>query len=157
MKQDNSDVITKEGLEELKAELKNRKEILRVEIAKKLKQASEQGDLSENAAYKSAMEDKEFNEARIEELENKIANAVVLKGKKNDTRVGLGETVIVKRMSDGEKKKYTLVGESEADPTEYKISVESPIGRALFGRHKGDTVKVEMPNGEEEFEILDIA
>ncbi len=153
---DDREVITQKGLEELKKELEHRKNILREEIAKKLKIASEQGDLSENAAYKSAMEEKEFNENRIEELEKKIANVVVLKGNKKDTKVGLGETVVVKRMSDGVKREYILVGESEADPSQYKISVESPIGKALFGKYKGDRVKASMPNGEEEFEIIDI-
>ncbi len=149
-------VLTKEGLEELKKELKQRIEVERLKIAEELSVASEQGDLSENAAYTAAMGNKEFNENRIEELEKILANAVVVKGNKYDSKAGVGEKVIVKRKSDNQKREYILVGESEADPSNYKISIGSPIGQALHGKDIGDTVKVSMPNGEEEFEIVEI-
>lgn len=149
-------VITREGLKDLEAELERRKTVEREKIAKDLKDASDQGDLSENAAYKTAMEQKEFNENRIEELEEQIANAVVIKGKEGDNKAGLGERVVVKRKSDGATREYVLVGEAEADPSNYKISVGSPIGQALHGKNIGDIVEVEMPNGEEEFEITEI-
>ncbi|MBD3280229.1 transcription elongation factor GreA [Candidatus Dojkabacteria bacterium] len=152
MKDDN--VITQKGLQKLKDELERRKTQVRDEVAEKLKTASEQGDLSENASYKAAMEDKEFNENRIEELNELIANAVVMKGDRGDSTAGLGETVVVKRKSDGAEREYMLVGESEADPAEYKISIESPIGQALIGKDVGDTVSVEMPGGTEEFEVV---
>ncbi|MBN1331287.1 transcription elongation factor GreA [Candidatus Dojkabacteria bacterium] len=149
-------VMTQQGLQELKAELEKRKTVTREEIAEKLNAASEQGDLSENAAYKAAMEDKEFNENRIEELEGMIADAVVMKGDSKDSTAGLGEKVVVKRKSDGAKREYILVGESEADPSEFKISVGSPIGQALLGKDIGDSVSVDMPNGTEEFEVVAI-
>ncbi len=154
MREDN--VMTKEGLEELKKELEFRKAEERERIAAALKSASEQGDLSENAAYKTSMEDREFNENRIQELEKAIANAVVLKGNKKDNRAGLGERVKVRRQSDGAEREYILVGEAEADPSLYKISIGSPIGQALRDKKVGDVVKVEMPNGIEEFEIVAI-
>lgn len=149
-------VVTKEGLQELKDELTRRIEVERPKIAEDLNLASEQGDLSENAAYKTAMENKEFNENRIEELEKMIAGAVVVKGNKKDSKAGLGEKVIVRRKSDNQTREYILVGESEADPTDFKISIESPIGQALHGKDVGEKVKVSMPNGEEEFEIVEI-
>lgn len=148
--------LTKEGLEELKKELEERKNGAREKIAQDLKQASEQGDLSENAAYRSAMEEKEFNENRIEELEKMIAKAVVKKGNKADSEAGFGERVFVKRKSDGAKREYILVGDSEADPSEFKISINSPIGQALHGKNIGEIAVVNMPNGQEEFEILDV-
>ena len=148
--------MSQQGLDELNAELEKRKTETREEIANQLKTASDQGDLSENASYKAAMEDKEFNENRIEELEGIIANAVVMKGNASDSTAGMGERVVVKRKSDGAKREYILVGESEADPGEYKISIESPIGQALLGKDVGDNVSVEMPNGTEEFEVVDV-
>ena len=154
MKDDN--VMTYQGLQELTDELEKRKTVTRGEIATSLQTASEQGDLSENAAYKSAMEDKEFNENRISDLEELIADAVVMKGNANDSSAGLGERVVVKRKSDGAKREYILVGESEADPSEFKISIGSPIGQALLGKDVGETVVVDMPNGKEEFEVVDV-
>lgn len=149
-------VVTKEGLEELKNELNRRIEIDRVKIAEELSAASMQGDLSENATYKTAMEDKEFNENRISELQKIIAEAVVVEGNKNDDTAGFGERIVVKRLSDDKIREYILVGENEADPLSYKISIKSPIGNALLNKDVGTVVKVEMPNGIEEFEILEI-
>ncbi|KKQ36267.1 MAG: Transcription elongation factor GreA [candidate division WS6 bacterium GW2011_GWA2_37_6] len=153
----NQDVIlTKDGLEELKKELEERKETIREKIAQDIKRASEQGDLSENAAYRASMEEKEFNENRISDLEKLISRAVVEKVNKKDSKAGLGERVMVRRKSDGAKREYVLVGDNEADPSQYKISIDSPIGQSLHGRKVGDSVMVQMPNGEEEFEILEV-
>ncbi len=149
-------LLTKEGLEELKNELQRRIEIDRIKIAEELSAASAQGDLSENATYKTAMEDKEFNENRIAELQKIIAEAVVIEGNKNDDTAGLGERIVVKRLSDNKIREYILVGENEADPLSYKISIKSPIGNALLNKDVGEIVKVEMPNGVEEFEIIEI-
>lgn len=149
-------LITKEGLEEMKDELKNRIEIERVKIAEAINEARNQGDLSENAAYKAAMEDKEFNENRIEELERMIASSKVVEKNVKDKVADLGERVVVERHSDGKEREYVLVGENEADPSNYKISIKSPIGQALMQKRVGDTVKVEMPGGEEEFRIVKI-
>jgi transcription elongation factor GreA len=151
----NEMILTKEGLEDLKRELAERLE-KRQTIALSIKQASEQGDLSENAAYKTAMKEKEFNENRISELQNMISIAKVTEGDTGDFKAGLAERIVVKRKSDGAEREYILVGENEADPASYKISIESPIGRALLDKKIGDTVKVEMPNGAEEFEIVAI-
>lgn len=149
-------ILTKEGLRELEDELQERVNVTREKIAKELKRASEQGDLSENAAYKGAVEEKEFNENRITDLEKMISKAVVKKGSSKDTKAGLGEKVYVKRLSDGAERIYILVGDNEADPSKYKISIDSPIGQSLHNRKVGDIVAVKMPSREEKFKILKV-
>lgn len=151
----NVDVITQEGYDKLVLELEERKTVVRHEIANKLEQATEQGDLSENAAYKAAIEEKEFNEKKIEDLEALITNSKVMDDSQNTSHAGLGNKVTLRR-SDGQKIVYLLVGKSEANPLEGQISVESPIGKAIYGKTKGQVVKVVLPKRTEEFTLVEI-
>lgn len=146
-------IITKQGLDDLVAELEERKIKDRDSIANDIDLARQQGDLSENAAYKAAMEAKEFNENRIEELESMIKNAEVTISNPSNMFIEIGEEIILENLKSGAKIKYRLVGASEADPAEKKISIESPIGKAIIGKRYGDKVTITLPSGEAEFKI----
>ncbi|HEC64438.1 MAG TPA: transcription elongation factor GreA [bacterium] len=146
---------TQSGLDEMKKEVEVRKEKLK-DIADKIDEARQQGDLSENAAYTTALADKELNQTRIRELREKISKSVVVSSDRRNNKVDLGENVRVKRLSDGKVIDYEMVGINESDPSLNKISVNSPIGRALVGKKTGDKVKVELPSGLEEFKIEEI-
>jgi transcription elongation factor GreA len=146
---------TKEGLDDLKREVEARNEKL-LEIADRIDEARKQGDLSENAAYTAALADKELNQTKIKELEDTIARSVVVTANKSNAKIELGEKVRVKRVSDGEMIDYEIVGKNESDPSDNKISIESPIGKKLVGKEKGDKVKIVLPSGDEEFEIVKI-
>lgn len=145
--------ITKEGQKELETELEQLKG-RRGEIADKIAEARDYGDLSENAEYDAAREDQGIVETRIAEIEDILVNAELIRGgKKNE--VGLGSKVELKTGS--KTVKYTVVGPVEADPLEGKISNESPIGEALIGKKVGDTVSIVTPKGETKYEISSIA
>ena len=145
--------ITKEGQKELGTELEQLKG-RRGEIADKIAEARDYGDLSENAEYDAAREDQGIVETRIAEIEDILVNAELIKGgKKNE--VGLGSKVELKTGS--KTVKYTVVGPVEADPLEGKISNESPIGEALMGKKVGDAVSIVTPKGETKYEISSIA
>lgn len=148
--------MTREGLEELKQELKQRLGKDRDEIADEINSAREQGDLSENSAYKAAMDKKEFNEKRIVEIEAMIKNAVVIKEDASSYKVGIGKKVKVHNKTDGLKLLVELVGPSEADPASKKISIESPLGIALMGKKKGQEFKFQTPAGEHIYVVEDI-
>ncbi|HOJ00696.1 MAG TPA: transcription elongation factor GreA [Anaerolineaceae bacterium] len=148
--------LTPEGVQKLEQELAELKGPARVALAKRLKAAIEQGDLSENADYSKAKEDQAFTEGRIQEIEAMLKNYIVIDGKQNvhDT-VEIGTTVTIQESSDSPET-YFLVGPAEADPAHGKISFESPIGSALLKHKVGDTVKVSTPAGYLLFQILDI-
>ncbi len=160
---DDEMLITKEGLKKLKEELDFLKTTKRQEIAARLKEAISYGDLSENAEYEEAKNDQAFIEGRILELEKQIKNAKIItegmmakaaKGKVID----IGSVVTVRnKTDDDEPETYTIVGSMEADPIEHKISNESPIGKALLGREKGDVVDVTAPAGKFKYEIVKVA
>jgi len=152
---DDKILLTQDGLDDLKAELEERITVTRKKIADEIDAARQQGDLSENAAYKSAMESKEFNENRIAKLEDMIKNAEVTKKSSKGAGVAVGTTVILETDS-GSKQEFQIVGQSEADPAERKISLDSPIGAALKAKKEGDTVTVDLPAGEVEFKIVTI-
>lgn len=154
--QDDVNIISQEGLEKIKAELAERKGETRDDIANKLEQAASQGDLSENAAYKAALEEKELNENKIAELEDIIGNSKVQKATKSSTTANIGATVTVERLDSGDKFSFKLVGKSEADPAQQLISIESPLGDAVFGQKKGDTVVAQLPTGEVQFKVVGI-
>lgn len=142
--------ITKEGKKELEQELEQLKG-RRGEIADKIAEARDYGDLSENAEYDSARDEQGVVETRIAEIEDILVNAEIISGAKKGV-VGLGSVVELKTGS--KTVKYTVVGPVEADPLEGKISNESPIGEALMGKKIGETVVIKTPKGEIEYEVV---
>src|SRR5271170_1372552 len=146
--------LTKERLEELKAELDALKNTKRNEVAQRLKTAKEYGDLSENSEYVEAREEQANVESRIFELEELMKEAVMIKTGEGGDIVGVGSVVTVKK---GEKSAtYTIVGSYEAKPEEGRISDESPLGKAFLGKKVGDMVAVTTPGGATKFEVLKI-
>lgn len=140
--------LTKEGLEELKEEVKQLKEEKLPQIIDRVSNAREQGDLSENADYHSAKEEQNFTETRISEIEDILANSTVVENTKSHTIIGIGSQVEV--YIKGKLSKtftYEIVGEFEADPEETKISSVSPLGKSLLGKKKGDEVEIIAPVG----------
>jgi transcription elongation factor GreA len=146
--------LTKEGLEALKIELGELRDVKRPKLVDRLANARSQGDLSENSDYQSAKEELEFLDGRIDELEEVVKTAAVItNGSKNGVS-GVGTKVTVK--VNGEKTVFSIVGEWEADPINRKISHESPLGMALVGKRVGEKVEVEAPAGKLQYEILAI-
>ncbi|MBH1980251.1 transcription elongation factor GreA [Candidatus Saccharibacteria bacterium] len=144
--------ITNEGKKELEKELEQLKG-RRGDVADKIAEARDYGDLSENAEYDAAREEQGILETRIIEIEDILQNAEIISGGKKG-EVGLGSTVELKTGS--KTVKYTVVGPVEADPLEGKISNESPIGQALIGKKVGDAVTIKTPKGETEYEVVSI-
>lgn len=150
-------LVTKEGLDKLVGELENLKNIKRREVAARIKEAISYGDLSENSEYEEAKNEQAFIEGRILELEEKVKNAKIISGKvKAAETIQLGTTVHLKNVSKNreELEVYTIVGSTEADPFEGKISNESPVGSSLLDKGKGDTIKVSIPAGNVEYKIV---
>ena len=157
---DEETLVTKEGLKKLKDELEYLKDTKRKEVAQRLKEAISYGDLSENSEYEEAKNEQAFVEGRIIELERKIKNAKIISehdAKKTGKEANIGSHVTIAKVGGGEPESYTIVGATEADPFEHKISNESPIGKAVLGNVKGDTVKVTTPSGTVEYEIVKVA
>lgn len=150
----NDQYFSKEGLEKLKNELHERTEVLRPQIAQRIKEAKEQGDLSENAEFDAAKEAQSINEGRVEEIRNILENAVIVDHSKTTGIVVVGSTV--KAECDGKTRDYTIVGVSESDPAQGFISNESPLGKAFLGHKKGDDVEVRTPKGTSKYKILDV-
>lgn len=151
-------LVTKAGLEKLKNELKEFKDVRRKEVASRLKEAIAYGDLSENSEYEEAKNEQAFVEGRIVELERMISNAkIITDDKRGEDTVQIGTTVTVQNITENdEPETYTIVGSTEADPVAHRISNESPIGSAILGKAKNDTVKVKVPAGVFEYKILKI-
>lgn len=150
--------LTASGLEKLEEELEYLKTKKRKEVSEKIKVALGFGDLSENSEYDEAKNEQAHVEARIVTLENMLKNAVVIDESEIDLdRVGLGTKVKVLDVGFDEEIEYNIVGSTEADPDQQKISDESPVGKALIGRKVGETVSVETPGGVIEFKILEIS
>jgi transcription elongation factor GreA len=155
MKENKEIYLTPEGAERLRYELEDLINNKRAEIAQRLHHAVEMGDLSENADYIKAKEDQAFLEGRIQELEFVLREAIIVeKDEKNDV-VRIGNTVIISQ-NGGSPETFQLVGVKEANPREGKISHESPIGKALLGKSKGETAIVQTPGGQIKLTILDI-
>ena len=148
-------LLTKEGLEELKKELKNLIEVKRPEVVQKISVARDMGDLSENAAYVSARDEQAFVEGRISELEDIIKNSVVASAVHSKGVVSVGCKIRVH--VDGVEQEFCLVGGPEADPKDKKISHESPLGKALMGKKIGDKVEIEAPMGRLVYTILSVS
>ncbi len=141
-------VITQEGLEKLKEEIEYLSTIKRREVAERIKEAREFGDISENAEYDDAKNEQALLEQRIAQLEERSRRSEVIDEKDIDTtEVSVGTTVHVKDQKSGDSQKFQIVGSAEADPTEQKLSNESPIGRALMGHKRGEVVSVDVPRG----------
>lgn len=150
--------LTLRGAELLKAELHRLKTVERPSVINAIAEARAQGDLSENADYDAAKERQSFIEGRIAELESKLSNAQVIdpKSVNADGRVVFGATVELEDQDSSEQVTYQIVGDDEADIKEGKISVSSPLARALIGKYAGDVVEFQAPGGTREYEILDV-
>ncbi len=150
--------LTQEGMEKLKVELNALKSAGRIEAAKAISEARAQGDLSENAEYDAAKDAQGHLEKKISELENTLANARIIDASKIDTsKVTILSKVELKNIKLKKNVTYTLVSEAEANIKESKISVTSPIGKAILGKKKGDKVQVIAPNGTIDLEIVKIS
>ena len=154
---DKKNILTYQGLKKLEDELQELKVVRRKEVAAKIKEAREQGDLSENAEYDAAKDEQRDIEARIEEIEKILKNAeVVVEDEVDLDRISVGCKVKVYDYEFDEEMELKLVGSTEANSLEGKISNESPVGKALLGKQVGDIVKVETPGGEFEYKVLSI-
>ena len=141
-------LLTPEGLDKLKDEIEHLSTVKRREVAERIKEAREFGDISENSEYDDAKNEQAMLEARIASLEEKLRSASVIDASELDSNVvRVGSLVSVKDEGSGKSLKYTIVGSTEANPSENRLSNESPVGKALLGRKKGDSVKVTLPNG----------
>ena len=141
-------LLTPEGLDKLKDEIEHLSTVKRREVAERIKEAREFGDISENSEYDDAKNEQAMLEARIASLEEKLRSASVIDAAELDSNVvRVGSLVSVKDEGSGKSLKYTIVGSTEANPSENRLSNESPVGKGLLGRKKGDSVKVQLPNG----------
>lgn len=149
--------MTVHGAKALRAELKHLKNVRRPQVIEAIATARAHGDLSENAEYHAAKEEQSFIEGRIKEIEDKLARAHVIDPTTiRANRVVFGATVMLIDLEKGSELTYQIVGIDEADVASGKISITSPVARALIGREQGDVVTVQAPGGEHEYEIQDI-
>jgi transcription elongation factor GreA len=141
-------LITPEGLEKLKEELEHLETNKRREVAERIKEAREFGDIMENSEYDDAKNEQAMLEQRIVQLQDKLRRAALIDEKHVDTeQVSVGAVVHVKDQKSGKSQKFQIVGSAEADPVEHKLSNESPIGKALIGKKKNEVVQIEVPRG----------
>ena len=156
--EEKKNILTSEGLKRYEDELHDLKVYKRKEVAQKIKEAREQGDLSENAEYDAAKDEQRDIEARITELENILKNVeVVVEDEVSSDKINIGCTVRILDLEYKEEETYKIVGSTEANSLKGKISNESPVGRALIGSQVGDTVSVETPGGLVQYEVLEIS
>ena len=154
---DKKNLLTYQGLQKLESELQDLKVVKRKEIAQKIKEAREQGDLSENAEYDAAKDEQRDIETQIAELEEILKNAEVVQDNNTDKDAIKMESVVkLHDVEYDEDIEYVIVGSSEADSLNNKISNESPLGAAMLGKKVGDTVKVEAPAGVIEYKIISV-
>jgi len=147
-------VLTQEGLTKLEQELDELKTVHRKEVNDRIRQAKEFGDISENAEYEDAKQEQAFVEGRILRLEQMIRNARIIDASGSTAEeVQLGASVRVKDLRNGEAFEFSIVGSAESDPPNKRLSNESPLGIALLGKRKGDTVDVETPRGKVQYKI----
>lgn len=155
--EEKKNLLTYAGLKKLEEELHDLKVVKRKEVAGKIKEAREQGDLSENAEYDAAKDEQRDIEARIEEIEKILKNAeVVVEDEVDLDRISVGCKVKVFDLEFDEEMELKIVGSTEANSLQGKISNESPVGKALIGAHTGDVVDVEMPAGIMQYKVLEI-
>lgn len=153
--EENTTLLTKEGYKKLEEELAYLKGPRKMEVAEKIKQAREYGDLSENSEYDEAKNEQALLEAKIAETEAMIRNVKIVDEISTNT-VGIGTTVTLYDYEFEEEIEYKIVGTTEINIAEGKISLESPVGKALFGKKKDDEVEVEVPDGINKYKVLDI-
>lgn len=149
-------LLTAEGLKKLEEELAHFKSVRRIEVAQRIKTAIEYGDISENSEYDDAKNEQAFIEGHIIELENKINTAKIIDEKTRTSAVSVGSKVKLLDTAYNEEIEYVIVGSSEADPFNNRISNESPVGSAILGKKQGDSVEVNTPDGPVTFKILSI-
>ncbi len=150
-------ILTPEGLNNLEQELENLKIVKRREVAERIKQAIDFGDISENSEYEDAKNEQAFIEGRILTLEKMLRNVRVIEYTDSDSNiVHLGAKITLQDLENNEEFEYTLVGSAEADPMKNKISNESPVGKAIIGKNRGEVVEVNVPAGKIKYKILTI-
>ena len=150
-------ILTPEGYTKLKEEIENLSTTKRREVAERIKQAREFGDITENSEYDDAKNEQAMLEHRIALLEDRLANARVIEADEiTSDVVGIGTKVRLRDMDANETIEYTIVGSAEANPSEHRLSNESPVGKAILGRKKGEIVDVAAPRGSLKFKIMDI-
>ena len=155
---DKKNILTYQGLKKLEDELQELKVVRRKEVAAKIKEAREQGDLSENAEYDAAKDEQRDIEARIEDIEKILKNAEVVVEEEVDLdKISIGCNVKILDIEFDEELEYKIVGSTEANSLKGKISNESPVGQALIGKSVGDVVEVETQAGVMEYKVLDIS
>jgi len=150
-------ILTLDGLKKLEQELEHYKSVKRREVAERIKEAIEFGDISENSEYEDAKNEQAMIEGRILTLEKMLRNARVIdEGDINTDVVSVGSTVLLKDLEVGDEIDYTIVGSAEADPAKNKISNESPVGKAILGQTIGSIVEVSVPAGKLRYQIMNI-
>lgn len=149
--------LTKEGFDKLQDELNYLRKDKRQEVADRLREAADGEDLIENAEYEAAKNEQAFVEGRIKELEILLATAKIIEENGSSDCAQVGSTVSIQDSETGEKETFTIVGAAEADPSEGRISNESPLGRALLTHQKGDEVSVKAPDGDYQVKIIKVA
>ena len=147
--------LSREGLQKLREELDEMVNVRRAEVATRIHEAKEHGDITENAEYEDAKNEQAFVEGRIQTLSALIKNAILIDENHSTTHVQIGSTVEVE--AEGERERYMIVGSAEAAPAEGRISNESPVGRALLGHKKGEKVTVTVPAGDTVYKIVGIS
>ncbi|MDX9871842.1 MAG: transcription elongation factor GreA [Clostridia bacterium] len=149
--------LTQEGCIKLENELENLKTVKRREVAERIKQAIEFGDISENSEYEDAKNEQAFIEGRILTLEKMLRNARIIEQEQNTSNVvQIGTKISLKDMEYGDSFEYIIVGSAEADPTNNRISFESPVGKAIIGKKTGDVVEVSVPAGMIRYKIVSV-
>lgn len=157
MHETQSNYLTADGIKKLQEELDYLIDVRRPEVARQIAEAKADGDVSENAGYDEAKNTQAFVEGRILTIKNILANAVVISENGSKDRIDIGCKVTIRDAEYGDEETYTIVGSTEVDPGNGRISFKSPIGRALMGHRIGETVEVETPGGTVEFEVVKIA
>lgn len=150
-------ILTAEGLKKIEQKFDHLKSVRRREVAERIKQAIEFGDISENSEYEDAKNEQAFIEGEIITLEKMLRNSKLIdEGDIVTDVVSIGATVVLKDLEFGDELEYTIVGSTEADPVEFKISNESPVGQAILGQKVGSVVEVNVPAGILKYEVLEI-
>jgi transcription elongation factor GreA len=148
--------LTPAGRTKLEAELENLRTVKRAQVAERIHSAKEEGDIMENSAYDEAKNEQAFVEGRIMTIEQMLKNAVMIEATRASDIVGIGSYVTVLERGTKDDETFQIVGSAEADPTKGRISNESPVGRALLGKHEGDEVQIKIPDGIRYLKITDI-